>query len=305
MIAFLVAAVIASTSLLFATIGEIITEKAGNLNLGVEGMMLLGAIAGFISGYETNNPFLAMLFAALFGGFGGLIFGFLTISLRANQIVSGLALTIFGSGISTFLGAGYTGLKMSEEMVNFFKPVPIPLLSKIPIIGPVIFTQGVFVYTAFVCAIIMGIYMYKTRAGLSLKSVGEFPYAADAAGINVILYKYIHVVIGGALCGLGGAFLSVVNVPQWQEGIIAGRGWIAIALVIFVKWNPYKAIAGAFLFGGLSIIGFRLQAYNISQSLLDMLPYFVTIIVLVISSVRGNENSAPKALSIPYFREER
>ncbi len=302
---FLIAAVIASTSLLFATLGEIITEKAGMLNLGVEGMMLLGATAGFIGGYESGNPYVAILLAIVFGGLGGLIYGFLTISLRSNQVVSGLALTIFGTGASSFFGSSYTGLKMSDEIINFFAPKAIPVLSKIPLLGNVFFNQSVFVYLAYLSAILMGIYMYHTSFGLSLKSVGEAPYAADAAGIHVIWYKYINVIIGGALCGLGGAFLSVVNVPQWQDGIIAGRGWIAIALVIFVKWNPYKAVGGALLFGGLSIVGFRLQAYNISQSLLDMLPYIVTIVVLVLSSIKGNNDSAPKALSIPYFREER
>ncbi len=302
---FLIATVIASTSLLFATLGEIITEKAGNLNLGVEGMMLIGATAGFIGGYESGNPYVALIAAIVFGGLGGLIYGFLTISLRANQVVSGLALTMFGSGVSSFFGSSYTGLKMSENIIQFFAPKPIPILSSIPLLGNVFFNQSVFVYMAYISAILVGIYMYNTSLGLSLKSVGEAPYAADAAGIHVMIYKYVNVILGGALCGLGGAFLSVVNVPQWQDGIIAGRGWIAIALVIFVKWNPYKAILGSLLFGGLSIVGFRLQAYNISQSLLDMLPYIVTIIVLVISSIQGNNDSAPKALSIPYFREER
>jgi len=303
---FLVALVVASTPLLFATIGEIITERAGLLNLGVEGMMLIGAVAGFGVGYLTDSPVLAVLAAAFAGGLSGLLFGFLTISLRANQVVSGLTLTIFGSGLSSFIGSSFIGFKMSDSFIDSFKPYPIPLLSRIPIIGQVIFTQDIYVYIGLITAILLGLYLYRTRIGLNLVAVGENPSAADASGINVDLYKYLHVTLGGALCGLGGAYLSMVDVPQWQDNITAGRGWIAIALVIFVGWNPVKAIFGAFLFGGLSIIGFRLQQYGIPQSLLDTLPYLVTILVLVMSSMRkSKDNDPPKGLSIPYFREER
>ncbi len=303
---FLVALVIASTPLLFATLGEIMTEKAGLLNLGVEGMMLIGAVAGFGAGYTTNSPVIAVIAAIVAGGFSGLLFGFLTISLRANQVVSGLTLTIFGAGFSSFLGTNFIGLKMSESFITSFEPFKIPLLSSIPIIGNALFNQDLFVYGGMIVAILLGVYLYRTRKGLNLVAVGENPSAADASGINVDLYKYVHLTLGGALCGLGGAYLSVVDVPQWQDNITAGRGWIAIALVIFVAWNPIKAIFGAYLFGGLSIIGFRLQQYGISQSLLDTLPYLVTIIVLVISSTRNSkDNGPPKGLSVPYFREER
>jgi simple sugar transport system permease protein len=303
---FLVAAVIASTPLLLATLGELLTEKAGHLNLGVEGMMLLGAVAGFAAGYYTNDPLLAIIGAGAAGGLGGLIFGFLTITLRANHTVSGLTLTIFGTGVSSFAGTTFIGKKMSTEFIEFFNPVAIPVLSKIPVLGPMLFKQDFFVYLALLLAILLGIYLYRTRYGINLIAVGENPGAADASGIHVELYKYIHVVLGGALCGLGGAYLATVDVPQWQEQITAGRGWIAIALVIFVSWNPYKAILGALLFGGLSIVGFRLQHLNVSQNLLDALPYLVTILVLVISSFKqSKENAPPKALGSPYFREER
>ncbi len=303
---FLVAAVIASTPLLFATLGELMTEKAGHLNLGVEGMMLLGAVAGFATGYYTNNPILAILGAGLAGGFGGLIFGFLTITLRANHTVSGLTLTIFGTGVSSFAGTAFIGKKMSAEFLNYFKPVALPILSDIPVIGPMFFNQDFYVYLGLIMAVCLGVYLYKTRYGINLIAVGENPAAADASGVHVELYKYIHVILGGALCGLGGAYLATVDVPQWQEQITAGRGWIAIALVIFVSWNPFKAILGALLFGGLSIVGFRLQHLNISQNLLDALPYLVTIFVLVMSSFRkSKKNAPPKALGVPYFREER
>lgn len=303
---FLVAVIIAGTPLLFATLGELITEKAGNLNLGVEGMMLIGAVAGFGAGFITHNPIMAMLGAILAGALTALIYGFLTITLRANQVVSGLALTIFGTGLSSYLGTNFIGQKMPENIIRFYEPIPLPLLSKIPFIGPILFSQDIFIYVGYLVAIILGIYLYHTRTGLNLRAVGENPSAADTSGININLYKYFHILLGGALCGLGGAYLAVVEVPQWQENITAGRGWIAIALVIFCKWNPYKATIGAYLFGGLSIIGFRLQHLNISQNLLDMLPYLVTIIILIIGSMKkSKENAPPKGLSIPYFREER
>lgn len=303
---FLVAVIIAGTPLLFATLGELITEKAGNLNLGVEGMMLIGAVAGFGAGFITKNPIMAIVGAVLAGALAALIYGFLTITLRANQVVSGLALTIFGTGLSSYLGTNFVGQKMPENIISFYEPIKIPLLNRIPVVGQVFFSQDIFVYLGYILAIILGIYLYHTRTGLNLRAVGENPSAADSSGININLYKYLHILIGGALCGLGGAYLAVVEVPQWQENITAGRGWIAIALVIFCKWNPYKATIGAYLFGGLSIIGFRLQHLNISQNLLDMLPYLITIVVLVISSMRkSKENSPPKGLSIPYFREER
>lgn len=305
-ISFLTAMMIAGTPLLFATLGELVTEKAGHLNLGVEGMMLVGAVAGFGVGLYTESPILAMSAAMIAGAASALIYGFLTVTLRANQVVSGLSLTIFGTGLSSYIGTAFVGKKLSEGIINFYKPVEFPLLSKIPFVGQIVFNQDVFVYFGYFLAILAGVYLYKTRLGQNLVAVGENPAAADASGINVNLYKYVHILIGGALCGLGGAYLSIVEVPQWQDNITSGRGWIAIALVIFCKWNPYKALFGAYLFGGLSIIGFRLQQFNISQNLLDMLPYLVTIIVLVFSSVKQSKESAPpQGLSVPYFREER
>ncbi|MFA6807489.1 MAG: ABC transporter permease [Eubacteriales bacterium] len=307
-VSFLKAAVIAGTPLLFATLGEIITEKAGNLNLGVEGMMLMGAVIGFQAGYYSGNPLLAVAGAALAGAFGALIFAFLTVSLRANQIVSGLALTIFGTGFSGFLGQGMVGFKMAENFNASFDALKIPILGDIPIIGEILFNQDILVYSAFITAIILGIYLYRTGKGLNLRAVGENPAAADAASIRITRYKYIHILFGGALCGLGGAYLSLVHVPVWQENITAGRGWIAVALVIFAAWNPYKAIFGAFLFGGLDIIGFRLQGtgVSISQYIFDMVPYIATIVILVIVSMKKDrKNAPPKGLGEPYFREER
>lgn len=305
---FLAAAIVAGTPLIFATLGEILIEKAGNLNLGVEGMMLMGAVIGFLVGLSTGNVFAALLGAMVSGAFGGLIFAFLTISLRANQVVTGLALATFGSGFSTLIGKQLVGQTAPAAVKSFFRPYSIPIISDIPIIGSIFFKQDVFVYLGYILAVVMGVYLYNTSKGLNLRAIGENPACADAASINITLYKYVHILMGGALCGLGGAYLSLVYIPNWQENVVAGRGWIAIALVIFSAWNPYKAILGAFLFGGLDIIGFRLQGagIHVSQYLVDMLPYLVTIAILVIVSMKKSKrNSPPKNLGTPYFREDR
>ncbi len=307
-ISFLNAAIQAGTPLLFATLGESITEKSGHLNLGVEGMMLMGAVIGFSIGLSTSNPMLALLGASIAGAAGSLIYAFLTITLRANQEVSGLSLTIFGTGFSNFAGQKLMGQVCPEAIKNFFKPFHIPGLADIPWIGPILFNQDAFVYLGYVMAIGIGFYMFYTKPGLHLRIVGENPSAADAAGINVPLYKYAHNLAGGALCGLGGAYLSLVYIPAWQDNVTAGRGWIAVALVIFTSWNAFKAPFGAYLFGGLDIIGFRLQAFDIkiSQYFITMIPYIVTIIILIITSVRKlKENAPPKGIGIAYFREER
>lgn len=308
LISFLAAAVVAGTPLVFATLGEIITEKAGHTNLGVEGMMFMGAIIGFLVGQSTNQPLLAILGAAVAGGAGALLYAFLTISLRANQIVCGLTLTIFGEGFASFLGQKVMGTLVPSGVQNFFSAKPIPGLSAIPYVGDIFFNQDVFVYFGYLLIILTTVYLFKTKQGLNLRAVGESAASADASGINVSLYKYVHVILGGALCGLGGAYMSLVMVPVWQENIIAGRGWIAVALVIFASWHPVKALVGGFLFGGLSIIGFRLQSMGIhvSQYLIDMLPYAATIVIVIISTRKNKkEDMAPADLGNAYFREER
>ncbi|WP_037372902.1 ABC transporter permease [Anaerovorax odorimutans] len=308
MVSFLCAAVIAGMPLLFATLGELITEKAGNLNLGVEGMMLMGASCGFIAGYITGNPIAAILAAIIAGGIGAAIYAFLTITLMSNQVVTGLALTIFGTGFASFVGKDYVGKVLPDTIKTFFMKVEIPGLSDIPVIGPMFFKQDIFAYGGYVIIILISIYLYKTRKGLNLRAVGENAASADASGINVTLYKYVHILIGGALCGLGGAYMSLVTVPVWQEGVTGGRGWIAVALVIFASWNPVKAFAGSLLFGGLSILGIRLQSMgiHISQYLVDMLPYLATVVVLILSTYKSRkEDQPPKDLGNAYFREER
>ncbi|MBP7913039.1 MAG: ABC transporter permease [Proteocatella sp.] len=302
------AAITAGTPLLFATLGEIYTERVGNTNLGVEGMMIMGAVVGFSTGFLTQNAALALAGAVLAGSAGALIYAVITITLRANQIVTGLALTIFGTGFASFVGKPYVGKAAPEAIKNFFRVIEIPLLSDIPFIGEILFRHDVFVYLGYIVTFWTLIYFYKTRWGLNLRSIGESAASADASGINIDKYKYIHTIIGGALAGLGGAYLSLVTIPVWQEGVTGGRGWIAVALVIFASWKPIKAMFGALLFGGLDIIGFRLQGMGIhvSQYLIDMLPYLTTIVVLIISTRKNKPEDMPPAdLSIPYFREER
>lgn len=307
-ISFFAAAIVAGTPLLYAILGELIAERAGQLNLGVEGMMLMGAVIGFKAAIATSNPYLSLLAAMFAGAAAALIYAILTITLRANHIVTGLTLTIFGAGFASFMGQDLMGETVPLSMKIFFENFKIPLLGDIPVIGQIFFNQGILVYIGYISTVIAGLYIYRTQIGLHLRAVGENTAAADAAGINVTLYKYIHVLIGGLLCGLAGAYLSLVYIPSWQENVTAGRGWIAVALVIFCKWNPYLVMGGAFLFGGLDIIGFRIQKYefSISQYIIDLLPYIVTIIILILVSIRKSRSgSAPANLGITYFREER
>ncbi len=306
-ISFLSAAVVAGTPLLFATLGGIFNERAGHLNLGVEGMMIMGAVVGFTVALNTSNAVLAMLMAGIAGALGALIYAVLTVTLRANQVVTGLTLTIFGTGFANFLGQSMVGQSTPAAVKAFFSSISIPLLSKIPILGPVFFQKDIFIYCGYVLVILAGLYLYKTQIGLNLRAVGENPAAADAASVPVTLYKYVHVLLGGALCGLGGSYLSLVYVQSWQTSITAGMGWIAVALVIFSTWNPFKTFLSAYLFGGLSILGFRLQSagIHVSQYLLDMAPYLVTILVLVVLSMDERKSAGPKGLGTPYFREER
>ncbi|MCL1809994.1 MAG: ABC transporter permease [Clostridiales bacterium] len=294
--------------LLFATLGELITEKAGNLNLGVEGMMYMGAVIGFKAGFETGSPLLAVLGAFAAGAFGAAIYAFLTVALRANQVVTGLTLTIFGTGFAYFVGKGMSGLPAPQVVRDFFMPVSVPGLSGLPLVGKPLFQQSVLTYFGYVLTVALAAYLKKAKAGLNLKAVGENAAAADASGINVMFYKYAHIIAGGGLCGVGGGFMSLVAIPVWQEGLIAGRGWIAVALVIFASWQPVKALLGAFLFGGLSILGFWLQSVgiNISQYLVEMIPYIATILIVVVSTRKNRkEDMAPADIGNAYFREER
>lgn len=305
---FLMAVVVASMPLLFATLGEMLSEKVGNLNLGVEGMMLMGAVMGFRVGLATQNPVLAVLAALLAGAVGAGMFAFLTVSLRTNQVVTGLTLTIFGTGFAGLVGREVVGVPLPLVMRDAFDNIAVPFLSKIPVIGRPLFDQDILVYLGYLVLAATIYYYRRTRAGLNARAVGENAAAADASGINVTLYKYANIVIGGALCGLGGAYMTLVTIPVWQENVVAGRGWIAVALVIFASWRSLKALGGALLFGALSILGYRLQAMGISlsQYLVDMIPYLATILIVIISTRKNRKEDLPPAdLGNPYFREER
>ncbi len=247
MTVFLAAAVIAGTPLLFATLGELITEKAGNLNLGVEGMMLMGAVMGFAVGLWTGNPFFAILGAVGAGALGSAVYAILTVTLRANQVVTGLTLTIFGTGFASFVGKSFMGVPAPASVKSAFAELKIPLLSKIPVIGPTFFEQDIFIYFGYLITICASLYLWRTKKGLNLKAVGENAAAADASGINVNLYKYVHIILGGALCGLGGAYMSLVTIPV--GGKLGGRPRSGLGGAGDLRfWKPSKALIGAFLY---------------------------------------------------------
>ena len=312
---FLHAALLAGTPLMFGTLGEIVTEKAGNLNLGVEGMMSIGAIAGFYVGFTTQNIVLAVLGAFLAGLLSALIYAFLTVTLKANQNVTGLTLTIFGVGFANFFGdflresAGIDVLKLSDKITNTVQAIHIPVLSDIPYVGKLFFQYNPFVYFGILLCILMGIYILHTRKGLNLCAVGENPGAADAAGVNVTRVKYFNIQLGGGVCGIGGAYISLVLCGGiWVTDSVNGLGWIAVALVIFASWNPFKAILGSFIFGAFNILKFYIpkNIVTIPEAIFDMLPFLVTAIVLIVTSIRkSKENTQPAGCGINYFREER
>lgn len=301
----LAAMVAAGTVLLLASLGEIISEKSGVMNLGVEGMILVGAVAAIMAVQATGSLVLAVLFAMLAGGLMALIHALLTVTLRASQVVSGLALTIFGTGLSSFLGNSYVGI----PAVKAFGAVAIPVLSDIPFLGPVLFRQNLLVYLSILLVPVIWFVLNRTHLGLKIRSAGENPAATDAAGIDIFAVRYGCTIAGGTLAGLAGAFLSLGYNSSWMENISAGRGWIAVALVIFATWNPWKALLGSYLFGLISILGLRLQAVGvvIPDALFAMLPYILTILVLILITGRrkGRGDGSPASLSVSYDREAR
>jgi simple sugar transport system permease protein len=301
------------TSLIYATVGEIYTERSGILNLGVEGMMLMSAVASFATVYHTGSLFLGILMAMLVGGALAGIHAFLSITMRANQVVSGLSITLFGSGMASFLGQRLGPESNKGYLVGLvgdkFEPIAIPILSKLPIIGAV-FNQDILTYMVYLLLPVGWYYLYKTRNGLNLRAVGENPQTADAMGINIARARYLYTIIGGMLVGIGGAHLSLSYAPGWTENITGGRGWIVIALVIFSMWNPARALWGAILFGGINAVQFRLQASGttIPASYLNMLPYLATVLVLVILTwweALSKRVGAPSALAKSYMREDK
>jgi ABC-type uncharacterized transport system permease subunit len=304
-ISVLAAAVAAGTAILYACLGELITERAGVLNLGIEGIMLMGALAGSAGCIWSGSVWVGAGLALLAGGLMSGIHALLTVGLRANQVVSGLALTIFGTGLSAFLGRDIVGLPPPDS----FRRIDIPGLAQVPVLGRILFQQSALVYLSLILTAFLWWYIYRTRAGLRLRAIGERPEAADAMGVNVGRLRAYYVIAGGTLAGLGGAAISLGTNPGWTEGMTAGRGWIAVALVIFAAWNPARAAVGAYLFGGVEAGQFRLQAagVDVSPFFLNMLPYLFTILVLVLATREATRRvlAAPAALGKPYLREDR
>ncbi len=302
---FWVAAIRIASPLIFAAMGELICERAGVLNLGVEGMMLMGALSGVAFTIWSGSAWVGVSGAMLAGGAMGSIHALVAVGLRANQVVSGLALTLFGAGLSAYLGRDLVGRPLPEE----FRRVAVPGLSGIPRLGEILFRQDLLVYVSFALVPALWWLVYRTRPGLHMRALGEKPEAADAMGLPVVRLRVGYVVAGGALAGLGGAAISLGTNPGWTEGMTAGRGWIAVALVIFAGWNPGRAALGAYLFGGIEAGQFRLQSVGvgISPFFLSMLPYLFTILVLVIASGESARRriGAPAALGRPFQREER
>jgi simple sugar transport system permease protein len=304
-------AVLYGTPLLYAALGELIAERSGVLNLGVEGMMLVGAAMGFWAVQRTDSLLGAVLIAAVAGAAMALIHAFLVITLRANQIVSGLALTIFAgaAGLSSYLG---NDLNIADQPAkqSFGGFLPHGWRTA-KVVGPIFLNQSPLVYASWVCVALVALYLNRTRFGLNVRAVGESPAAADAMGINVTAYRYVHTLIGGAFAGIGGACFTLAITPQWVDGITAGSGWIAIALVIFAFWRPVLCLVGAYFFGAFSAIPLTFQArgilHGIPPELFQSLPYVMTIVVLVGVSNAGARRrwGAPASLGTPYVREER
>jgi len=292
--------IVAATPLLFAAIGEAVVERAGVLNLGVEGMMILGAVAGFAVTLDTGSFFWGILAAAFVGAIAASLFGFLTQVLMSNQVATGLALTIFGLGVAALLGQGYSG-----QSTGALAKIEIPLLSSIPFVGPLLFAHDPLVYLSIALVVGVSWFLNKTRGGLILRAVGDNHDAAHAIGYSVVGVRMMALMFGGACAGVGGAYLSTVQTPLWVEGMTAGRGWIALAIVVFAAWRPSRVLLGAYLFGGVTVIQLHIQGFgvDINAQYLSMLPYLVTIVVLVLISndkARANLN-APACLTKPFF----
>lgn len=304
LIALLAVAVTAGTPILLAALGELLTERAGIINLGVEGMMLVGAAIGFVIAVTTENSWLGFAVAAVAGGLMASVHAIITVSLKGNQVVSGLALTIFGGGLSAFVAKNLVG----NPVPNPFRTVAVPGLADIPFLGPIFFNHDYMVYISYVLAIGLWVLLFRTPYGLRIRAVGENPAAADVAGLSVNRIRYLCTIVGGMMAGLGGAYLSLAYAPTWIENMTAGRGWIAVALVIFAMWNPLWAIFGSYLFGGVLALGFRLQTMGVQVSsfFLHMLPYILTIVVMcLVIYLQRERNLAPGSLGVPYYREER
>jgi len=295
----LIATIAAGTPFVYAALGELITEKSGVLNLGVEGMMLVGAISGFIAMAKTGSILVAVLCGMSAGALMAGIFAVLTLTLMANQVASGLALTIFGVGLSAFLGLNYTSIALPGV-----PEIHIPMLSNIPVVGQLFFSHDILIYCSGGLFAVISWFLYKSKSGLILRGIGEAPKSAHALGYNVIRIRYMAVLFGGAMAGLGGTYLSIAYTPMWVEGMVAGRGWVSLALVVFATWRPARVMLGAYLFGAITIAQFHVQGFGIDipAQLLSMLPYVATIVMLVFISRDKNtiRLNSPASLGITY-----
>ncbi len=293
---------VAGTPLLLATTGEIICERSGILNLGVEGVMAIGAVTAFIVTMTTGSPWLGVAVAIAAGMTISIIHAFASITLQANQVVSGLALTMLGLGLSGMIGKPYVGKPLLIKMEDW----NIPWLSDIPWLGEIFFSQSPFFYLAILLALVSWFFLERTRLGIEIRSTGENPQATETQGVNVSKLRYLSVIIGGGFSALAGAHLSISYSKSWIEGMTAGRGWIAIALTIFALWNPGRAIWAAFLFGGIFVVQYLLQPLGISPNFLAMLPYIATLVILLLMSFKDPKKlNAPAMLAEPYKRGER
>ena len=283
---------IAATPILYASLGELVVEKAGVLNLGVEGMMIIGAICGFAISVETGSSYIGFIAAACGGAMLSVIFAVMTQYFLANQVASGLALTLFGLGLAALLGHSYTG-----QVPPQISKLDLPILSTIPVFGKMFFHHDFFVYFSLMLVLFVWYFLTKTRLGLVVQAVGENHDSAHAIGYSVTTIRFFSILFGGALAGVGGGYLSLIRVPQWTEGMTAGAGWIALAIVVFSSWRPWRLILGAYIFGGITILQLNLQAIgvNIDIALLSMTPYAITIVALVLMSV----NKSKKSLGAP------
>ncbi|MEW6580719.1 MAG: ABC transporter permease [Chloroflexota bacterium] len=304
LVGILASAVRWATPILFAAVGEVFTERSGILNLGLEGIMLMGALGGFVGAYNSGSLWIGLLVAALVGMAMGLLMAFVSVTAKANQVVAGLGITILGGGLSTLLFRLFFGLRTRPPTIKTFKTQPIPLLEDIPVLGEVLFKHNVMVYLVFILVGVAWVVLYRTRFGLALRAVGERPDAVDTRGLNVTALRYISLMIGGALAGLGGAYLPLANLGIFWTQMTAGRGFIAVAVVVFSRWDPVRALWGALVFGGAASLQTALQTLEapIDSELLLMLPYIATIIVLVSVSRRAE---FPGAFAVPYSRGEK
>ncbi len=304
LVGILASAVRWATPILFAAVGEVFTERSGILNLGLEGIMLMGALGGFVGAYNSGSLWIGLLVAALVGMAMGLLMAFVSVTAKANQVVAGLGITILGGGLSTLLFRLFFGLRTRPPTIKTFKTQPIPLLEDIPVLGEVLFKHNVMVYLVFILVGVAWVVLYRTRFGLALRAVGERPDAVDTRGLNVTALRYVSLMIGGALAGLGGAYLPLANLGIFWTQMTAGRGFIAVAVVVFSRWDPVRALWGALVFGGAASLQTALQTLEapIDSELLLMLPYIATIIVLVSVSRRAE---FPGAFAVPYSRGEK